>query len=81
MKTLIITASIVLTGLFASAQSKHLIKLVKEYPAYSQMGSLLVPSAIQVKTGDSLKKAGYVPTGVRGSGRGTILVTYFKYVK
>lgn len=79
MKTVITIASL-LFCLTVSAQTKP-IKLVKEFPCYTMLSNTAVASIQQVRTTDSLKKAGFYPMGVYATGHGTIKVTFFKKSK
>lgn len=79
MKTIIITTAIVLSQLASFGQ--RTIKITKEFPAYEVIGNTAFASNKQIKTTDSLRKCGFMPVGVRGSGKGTIIVTFFKSVK
>lgn len=82
MKTLIITAAITLTSLFALAQApvlqrpKQVIKVTKIFACYDRDASKQ-----QLKTTDSLKKAGFKPVDVyRIAGTSTMKITFVKMV-
>jgi hypothetical protein len=82
MKTLIITAAILLTSLFASAQSaplqrpKQVIKVQKIFACYEKFAPIQ-----QIKTTDSLKRAGYKPVDVwRIAGTRDMKVTFIKLI-
>lgn len=83
MKTLIITTALLLISLLSFGQSKtKIVKVVKEFPRYYIIGNNAFASEQQVKSTDSLKKLGYVPTGViYVNDRGTMKVTFIKAIK
>lgn len=80
MKTLIITAALTLSTLFASAQCKpqhQVVKVTKVFACYERFAT-----DQQIKTADSLRKIGFTPVdSYRIAGTRNMKVTFIKVIK